>query len=279
MASGFPATGPLLIRQIAYQIRTFCRTPIAVFFTIALPLIMLVLFNALFGDNEIDTGSGSWPLSQFYTGGLAAFTAVSATFTNLANTVPVRRDEGVLKRWRGTPLPPWVYLGGLIGSAIALAAAGVLIMLALGVVAYDLDIEAAKMPAAVVTFLVGVAAFAAMGMAVAGLCPSASAASAVANAIILPMAFVSGVFIPLEDPPAWLATIGDVLPLKPFAESFQAAFNPAVDPPAFQWADLAMVAAWGVVGLLVALRWFKWEPSRGGSTPRRRARAAAAEHA
>jgi ABC-2 type transport system permease protein len=276
---GFPATGPLLARQITYQVRTFCRTPIAVFFTIALPLIMLVLFNALFGDNEIDTGSGTWPLSQFYTGGLAAFTAVSATFTNLANVVPVRRDEGVLKRWRGTPLPPWVYLGGLIGSAIALAAAGVLIMLSLGVLAYDLDIDAAKMPAAIVTFLVGVAAFAALGMAVAGLCPSASAASAVANAIILPMAFVSGVFIPLEDPPTWLATLGDVLPLKPFAESFQDAFNPAVDPPAFDWADLAVVAAWGVAGLLVALRWFKWEPSRGGSTPRRRARTAAAEHA
>ena len=68
---------------------------------------------------------GEWRLSQFYTGGLAAFTAVSATFTNLANAVPVRRDEGVLKRWRGTPLPPWSYIGGLIGSAIVLAAAGV----------------------------------------------------------------------------------------------------------------------------------------------------------
>jgi ABC-2 type transport system permease protein len=276
---GFPAAGPLLLRHIAYQIRTFCRTPIAVFFTIALPLIMLVLFNSLFGDNEVDTGSGSWPLSQFYTGGLAAFTAVSATFTNLANVVPIRRDEGVLKRWRGTPLPPWTYFGGLIGSAIALAAAGVLITLSLGVVAYDLDIEAAKVPAAVVTFLVGVSTFAAMGMAVAGLCPSASAASAVANAIILPMAFVSGIFIPLEDPPAWLATIGDVLPLKPFAESFQDAFNPAVDPPGFDWADLAKVAAWGLAGLLVALRWFRWEPSRGGSTPRRRPRSAAAEPA
>ena len=101
------------------------RTPIAVFFTLALPLIMLVLFNALFGGNDVDTGSGTWPLSQFYTGGLAAFTAVSATFTNLANVVPIRRDEGVLKRWRGTPLPTWMYLGGLIGSAVAIAAAGV----------------------------------------------------------------------------------------------------------------------------------------------------------
>ena len=152
-------------------------------------------------------------------------------------------------------------------------------MLTLGVVAYDLDVDAAKVPAAVVTFLVGVRRFAALGMAVAGLCPSASAASAVANAIILPMAFISDIFIPLEDPPAWLDTLGDVLPLKPFAQSFQDCFNPAVDPPAFDWAKLAVVAAWGVAGLLVALRWFRWEPARGGSTRRRRARVAAADAA
>ena len=110
--------------------------------------------------------------------------------------------------------------------------------------------------------------FAAMGMAVAGLCPSASAASAVANAIILPMAFISDIFIAIEDPPPWLDTLGDVLPLKPFAQSFQDAFNPSVPAPAFQWGKLALVAAWGVAGLLVALRWFRWEPSRGGTDAR-----------
>lgn len=272
-----PSVPGQLARHVGYQMRTFVRTPIAVFFTLLLPLIMLVLFNALFSGNEVDTGSGAWPLSQFYTGALGAFTAVSATFTNLANVVPVRRDEGVLKRWRGTPERPWIYLGGLIGAAIALAVVGVTITLVLGVTAYDLDVDAAKVPAAIVTFLVGVAAFAGMGMAVAGLCPSASAASAVANAIILPMAFISDVFIAIEDPPGWLRTLGDILPLKPFVQSFQDAFNPAVPAPAFEWGKLARVAAWGVVGLLVALRWFRWEPARGGSTtPSRRARAAAA---
>ncbi|MET0324384.1 MAG: ABC transporter permease [Ilumatobacteraceae bacterium] len=279
MADRYPAAVPTLVRQAGYQIRTFARTPIAVFFTILLPVIMLVLFNALFGGSTVDTGSGTWRLSQFYTGGLAAFTAVSATFTNLANVVPVRRDEGVLKRWRGTPLPAWTYIGGLIGSSIVLAAAGVVFMMTLGVLAYDLQVDLDKLPAAIVTFLVGVLSFAAMGMAVAGLCPSASAASAVANAIILPMAFISDIFIAIEDPPQWLDTLGDVLPLKPFAQSFQDAFNPSVPAPAFQWGKLALVAAWGVAGLLVALRWFKWEPSRGGSTRGRRSRVAAVEQA
>ena len=124
----------------------------------------------------------------------------------------------------------------MIGSSIALAAAGVLVMLVLGVVAYDLDIEAAKVPAMIVTFLVGVASFAAMGMAVAGMCPNASSASALANVIILPMAFMSDVFIAIEDPPGWLSTLGDILPLKPFAQAFQNCFNPEVEAPAFDWA-------------------------------------------
>ena len=272
-----PSAYSQLGRHIGYQVRLFMRTPIAVFFVILLPLIMLVLFNALFGGNTVDTGFGRWKTSQFYTGGLAVFTAVSATFTNLANTVPIRRDEGVLKRWRGTPQRPWVVLGGMIGASIALAAAATTVMLAIGVVLYDLDVDVGKVPAAIVTFVIGVASFAAMGMAVAGLCPTASAASALANVIILPMAFLSDVFIPIENPPGWLKMLGDVLPLKPFAEAFQKAFNPAVDAPAFDGGRLARIAAWGVVGLLVALKWFRWEPSPGGSTPRRRARAAAAD--
>jgi ABC-2 type transport system permease protein len=229
---------------------------------------MLVLFNALFGSHRVDTPTGSWSTAQFYTGGLAAFTAVSATFTNIANMIPLRRDEGVLKRWRGTPLPTWMYLGGFICSAVTIAFAGAIAMLALGVVAYDLDIDPAKMPAAFATFLVGVSSFAALGMALASVVKSASSASAAANAIILPLAFVSNVFIELDDAPRWLEILGDVFPLKPFVESFQACFNPTIEAPAFDWKSMAFVALWGLAGLAIALKRFRWEPS--GSAPRGR---------
>jgi ABC-2 type transport system permease protein len=92
----------------------------------------------------------------------------------------------------------------------------------------------------------------------------------VANVIILPMAFISDVFVALQEPPPWLDTLGDVLPLKPFAQAFQDTLNPAVEPPAFDPVRLAIVAAWGVLGALVAHHWFKWEPSRAGPTRRRR---------
>jgi ABC-2 type transport system permease protein len=271
----FPSTWRMVVAQTRYQLVTFVRIPVAVFFTLGLPLVMLVLFNALFGDGTFDTGDGGQiSAQQFYTGGLAAFTAVSATFTNLANMVPIRRDEGVLKRWRGTPLPTGIYLAGFIISAVLIAVVGVVLMLTLGVVVYDLEIDPAKMPAALVTFLVGVGAFAALGMALAGVVKSASSASAAANAIILPMAFVSNIFIQVDDAPGWITTLGNIFPLKHFAEAFQDCFTPFVEAPAFDWASLAYIAAWGVGGIIVAVRFFTWEPS--GSAPRsRRSRRAA----
>ncbi len=265
-----PGPVRLVSGQVAHQLRVFRRTPVAAFFTLMLPLIMLVLFNALFADGEVDTAAGPWPVRQFYTGSLAAFAAVSATYTNLANTIPILRDEGVLKRWRGTPLPPWSYIAGMIGSAVVIAVVGVVVMLGLGVVAYDLEVSADKMPAAAVTFVIGVAAFAAMGLACAAVIPNARSAPAVANATLLPLAFISNVFIPLDDPPRWLEVAGDIFPLKPFVMSFQDTFNPFVDAPAFDWSDLAWVAAWGVVGAVVASRRFRWEPSGGGDASRRR---------
>ncbi|MGH9270621.1 MAG: ABC transporter permease [Ilumatobacteraceae bacterium] len=272
MSDGFPSSGSLLVGQVRYQVLTFLRTPVAVFFTVLLPLIMLVLFNALFGNDEVDTGAGSWRSSQFYVGGIVAFTIASATFTNLANVVPIRREEGVLKRWRGTPLPSWIYLAGTILMTFVIALVSTVVMVVLGIIAYGVRIEAAKLPAMVIVFLVGVISFAAMGMAVAGLTKTAQSASAIANVIILPMAFISDVFIPLEDAPRWLAVVGDVLPLKPFARSFQDTLNPNVGAPAIDVGRLAVVAAWGVLGMVVALRWFKWEPGRTGPTRRRRSR-------
>jgi len=274
--SDFPSSLALVARQTRYQLKFFTRVPIALFFTIILPLVMLVLFNALF-DGNVQTDQGSWPTRQFYTGGLAAYTAVSATFTNLANMVPIRRDEGVLKRWRSTPLPTWAYIAGFICSAVVIAFVGAMLLLTVGVVFYDLSIDWAKMPAAALTFLVGVASFAALGMALASLIKSASSASAAANATILPLAFVSDVFIASDaGNDSMLTKIAGFFPLKPFVNAFQDCFNPFVEAPAVNWNSLAFIAAWGAVGMLIAMKKFTWEPSGAGPRGRSARRAAAA---
>lgn len=266
----WPSSPRLLAVQVRHQVRMFWRVPAAVFFTLALPVVILVVFNAVFGDGTVASADGEWPTRQFYTGALAAFTAVSATYTNLANMLPIRREEGVLTRWRSTPLPVWIYLAGHVIAAMVIALAGAVMMLALGVVAYGVTITPAAIPAAVFTFAVSVLCFAAMGTAVASVVPTASAASSVANATILPLAFVSNVFIPLDDPPRWLDAVGDVFPLKPFVESFQASFHPTAAATVPEWSALAVVAMWGCVGAVVALRRFRWDTPVGGSTRRRR---------
>lgn len=271
--SGFPSSLSLVIRQTRYQILYFFRVPVALFFTLILPIVMLVLFNALFGDNVIETEAGEWPVRQFYTGGLAAYTAVSATYSNLGNMVPIRRDEGILKRWRSTPLPTWVYLAGLVLSSILIAVVSVLLMLTMGVVLYDLSIDWAKMPAAAVTLLVGVASFAALGMALVSMIKTASSSAAVVNATILPLAFISDVFIPTEDG-GFLAKVASLFPLKPFVNAFQDCFNPLVDGSGFSPGRLAFVAAWGVAGLVIAIKRFTWEPSGAPSRRGRRAKQA-----
>ena len=274
----YPSTAALVVRQIRYQVLYFFRVPVALFVTLLLPIVMLGLFNALFGDNTITIEGGEWPIRQFYTGGLAAYTAVSATYSNIGNMVPIRRDEGILKRWRSTPLPTWTYMAGIIGSSVLIAFAGTTLLIAMGYVFYDLSIEWAKMPAAFVTMLVGVSSFAALGMALVSLIKSASSSAAVVNATILPLAFISDVFVATDQDSA-LASIANLFPLKPFVNAFQDCFNPFVDAPAFAPDKLAFVAAWGIVGGVIAVKRFSWEPS--GAAPRRgrKARQAAADAA
>ncbi|MCJ7725523.1 MAG: ABC transporter permease, partial [Acidimicrobiia bacterium] len=167
--SSRPSLLRLTAAQVRYQNKVFWRTPISAVFTLAFPLMFLVLFNLLFeGTIEV---AGRRPLSivQFYAPSLAVFAAASATYTNLAVGTAVARDAGILKRFRGTPLPPWSYLAGRVGSAMWIAALAVVTMVGVGMAAYGLEIQATSLPAALVTFAVGVACFAALGVAVAGI--------------------------------------------------------------------------------------------------------------
>lgn len=271
MVEGRTPAASLAWRQIRYQNRLFWRTPVAAFFTLVFPLMFLLLFSVIFGTEEIEiTGRGSFSVAQFYAPALAVFAAASATYTNIGIGTAIARDEGILKRFRGTPLPSWQYMTGLIGSGIWIALLATVLMMGVGVFAFDVNIEMAKLPAALVTFVVGAGCFAAFGLALAAFAPTGDSAPAMANATILPLAFVSDVFIAIEDPPRWLRAIGDFFPLKHFVRAFQDAFHPLTTAPAFRWEDLAVMAAWGVVGTFLALRFFSWEPRAGARRRRRR---------
>jgi len=264
MAEGeMPSTFALVRRQIGYQNRLFRRTPIAAFFTLAFPLIFLILFGALFEGVDIAPGV-EVDAAQFYAPGLAVFAAVSATYTNIGIGVSIYRDEGVLKRIRGTPLPRWLYMGGVVGSGLAIAATGAVIMLGVGFLFYGITMDPANIVPAAITFVVGVVSFALLGLALASVASSGQAAIALANVTLLPMAFVSNVFVSVRsDPPVWMDLLGDIFPLKAFADGFFASFDPFLEGSPYKPWLLLRIGAWGLAGALVAVRKFSWEPSTG----------------
>ena len=259
-----PSTRRMLWGQVVLEWRLFWRTPISAFFSIFFPLLLFVVFALVFGNERT---------AQFYAPSLAVFSAVSATYTTIAITTAYQRDEGILKRVRGTPLPSWIYLAGKIISATINAAIGTTIMLGVGVLFFDLRLYADSILVLVLIFIVGTFCFAALGLLVAAVAPSGQAATAIANSTLLPLAFISGVFIvPGPDMPSWLAAVANFFPLKHFVEPFVAAFSPEASRATFHWSDPAYLALWGVVALFLAVRLFRWEPASGSSGRRGRRR-------
>ncbi len=246
----------LAVRQVAYENRAFWRNPAAAFFTFVFPLMFMVLFNVLFGGNR----SAGVPVSEFYTPAVIAFAVITATYTNIAMMVTVARDNGILKRMRGTPLPPWVYLAGRIVHAVLVAGLLVVIVAAFGAIFYDVRFPWDRLPALVLTLIVGAASFCALGLAIAGVIPNADSAPAIVQFSVLPLTFVSNVFIDMRGAPAWINTFSEVFPVRHLADALLGIYNPATTGAGFAWADLLVLALWGAGGLLVALRFFSWEP-------------------
>lgn len=244
------STAAMTLRQFRYNNKAFWRNPAAAFFTFAFPIMFLVIFNALFGD------------AQFFVAGIAGFGIISACYTNIAITMTFLREEGVLKRVRGTPLPPATFLIARVIHAIFLAYVLVAIVCLFGAVFYDVDLPMDSLPALVISIGVCAAAFCALGLAITTLIPNADAAPAIVNAAVIPASFISNVFAPYENAPRWLQMVADFLPLKHAVDTMSCAFIPADCGSAYQWVDLGIVLAWGVFGLVVAVTRFRWEPRR-----------------
>jgi ABC-2 type transport system permease protein len=271
----------LSLRQVRYTNTAFWRNPASAFFTFAFPLMFLVIFTALLGSGEVEfakvpvPGLGPVPLvldqATYFVAAMAAFGVISATYTNIAITVSFQRDQGILKRLRGTPLPSWSYLFARVLHSMLVAAVLVVITLAFGKLAYGTDLPTGgPLLEFLATLVVGSLSFAALAMAITCVIPNADASPPIVNATILPLLFLSGIFVPLTDAaPAWITTVGNIFPVKHFADAMRASYlgnvtlqgtNIRAFP--FDWSDLVVVAAWGLLGLVLASRFLSWEPRK-----------------
>jgi ABC-2 type transport system permease protein len=246
--------------QLRSDLKVFVRNPAALFFTAILPVIFLTMFVAIFGNSPAGGEYGDIRLSTLQVPAFIALAVVSASFVSLAIGLTNVRENGVLKRVRATPAAPGIVFAGRIGTAIVSAVTVTAILCAIGALAFDVTLPAATMPALLVTLVVGAGAFCALGIAYTRLIPSDDAAPAMTNAVVLPLYFASGVFVPVSQLPEGLRRVADVLPVKPFVDALTAVFDPRTTGWGLQVSDLLVVAAWGIAGLVLAVRFFVWTP-------------------
>jgi ABC-2 type transport system permease protein len=255
-------SGPgLVLHQFRYEQKVFWRSPAAVFFTVMFPVIFLLIFASLFGDTRIE--ELGIETATYYVPGIITLAVVSATLVNVAMRIVEMRESGRLKRMRGTPLPTWAYIGGRIGNAFVVSLLMVVIVTVLGDVLYGVPIPTETVPALLVTLIVGTFAFCSLGLALSIVIPSEQAAAPITNFTVLPLYFLSGVFVPETEIPDGVLTFASVFPIRPFFEAFLTAYDPLTVGAGFDWGHLAVVAAWGVAAALVTARWFRWAPRHG----------------
>lgn len=251
----------LVTHQFRYDLLAFFRNGQSRFFTLALPVLFLVIFATVFG-NETVTIAGGTEVKQttYYVPGIVALGVVSAALQNLVVSVVIQRESGVLKRRRATPVPAWVLIAGraLTATVVCLLIAAVLILI--GVVVYGVSLPLRHLPAVVIAVVVGAVSFCCIGYAVVSVVSSEDSAQPLVQAVTLPLYFISGVFFPEDQIPSFLLTIADLFPIRHLQQALLAAFDPARSGSAIELGHLAVILVWGAAGLIFAVRRFTWSP-------------------
>ena len=239
-------------RQYRLERRLFWRNPSAAFFNFLLPLLFLALFGAIFANQQEDL--------DVIVPGIAGMSVMSTTFSALAFNMTFLREAGILKRMRGTPLPGGAYLAGIALNAVTNAVVQVAIVVVAGRAFFGVGWPDDWLALAVFV-VAGVACFAALGVALSHAIPNFDSAPAYVNAIFLPVIFISGVFYDVDEAPAFLKDVAEVLPLKHVIDGLSGAMVTG-QGVADHLTALAVVLGWAAVGAVLAVRGFSWEERR-----------------
>lgn len=250
------------VARTGIEVRQFVRERDSMVFTFAFPVILLFIFGSVFSG---DVGAGV-SFTQYFTAGMIASGIVLSSFQSLAIGIAVERDEGSLKRLRGTPMPPAAFFLGKIGLVLVTSLIQTAVLLLIARLLFGLNL-----PSTIELwlrfgwiFLVGTTAGTVLGIAYSSVPRSARSAAAVVTPVVIVLQFISGVFFIYSELPGWMQTIGALFPLKWLAQGMRSVFLPS----AFQTQEVAgswqlpqtafVLAAWAIIGLLVALRTFRW---------------------
>jgi ABC-2 type transport system permease protein len=244
----------LFLHELRTEQRLFWRNREAAFFTFFLPVIFFLVFGSIYGNDRISGVRGA----AFLEAGMIGYGVASTAFAGLAITMVIRRESGVLKRIRSTPLPPWAYLSAVLASTLVTFVVEAVLLILLGRILFSVALPTRPL-SLLAALVIGAAAFAALGLGLTAVVRTAEGSSAVVNAVYLPMAIISGTFFSPSKYPGFLRAIADVLPLTYFTRLTR---NVMVghDHLWSQGGAIAVVLIWGVIGLAGAVRGFRWQP-------------------
>jgi len=247
----------LVLYQTRYDLLTFARNRQARFFTIALPVTFLVIFTGVFGNQRI--GPEHIKASTYYVPGIAALAVLTASFSNLVIAITTQRELGILKRRRATPAPAAAVIAGRAVTSLIVSLAVTAVVITIGAVGYGVHVAPGELGALGLSIAVGSPALACLGYAITTVIGAADSAQPATLAITLPLSFISGVYIPSPNLPTALHQVAQAFPLQHLVAALSHGFLPGGTGVA--WGDLALLAAWGVGGLAIALRRFRWTPA------------------
>jgi ABC-2 type transport system permease protein len=261
--------------RTALELKAFFRERDALIFSFLFPIIMLGIFSVVFGGEESSIGGEGGPtidFTQYFLPGMIAAGIFLVSFQTLAITIAVERDDGTLKRLRGTPMPPVSYFLGKIGMVLVTAIAQTAVLLAYAALVYRVPLPTAASSwfTFAWVFVLGTASGTVLGIAFSSVPKSARSAPAVVTTPLLILQFISGVFFVFNDLPTWLQHIASIFPLKWTAQGMRSVFL----PPEFEAAEVSgswqhgltavILTVWLLVGLLVCIRTFRWQRRDAG---------------
>jgi ABC-2 type transport system permease protein len=249
----------LIFRQFRYEQLSFWLNPVGAFFTIGLSTLLLVLLGSTAGSAEVGHGLDI-RLVQYYVPGFVAFGIMSSCFNVLAISIVNRREMGLLKRLRLSPVPTWILLAAIFLSYMFIALVQMVILLVVGKFGFSVQ-GPVDVPAFLVTVLVGMLVFTALGLATSTVIPNVDAAGPAVSVVFFILVFLSGLYFYIA-PGSGLAQFASYFPVRHLILALFASFEGGRASP-WAWGDLGVMAIWGVVGVAVAARRWQWAPRRG----------------
>ena len=258
-----PGAGSLVrlaLHQFRFDLRAFLRNRQSRFFTLVLPVLFLVIFASVFHRGTVKVAGGSIGTSVYYVPGIITLAIIAAAFVNLVISVTALRETGALKRRRAAPVPAAAIIAGRALTSVVVALVTTTVLLGMGWLLYGASVPARTAPALALTVVVGALAFCCLGFALASVIRNQDFAQPITQAAVLPLYFISGVFIAVPALPHWLVDVAAFFPVRHLAAALLTAYNPHTSGAGFAGGDLLVVVLWGAAGLAIALWRFSWVP-------------------